>query len=234
MKCLWWGKKRPYGGVWKEENEDALAVSLLLSLRTEVLASLAKENTSIFHLRGTNVNLSHTSCFPLSCIFHLDLPHFCLAFLPVLRVSRLCCNRHFWLVSITALLYLMITLCLNFSSCRMSKPSVTLDVCKVLNLRVCACARYACYLYLCVRHREMRSKKPCTHTHTHTLTQTHTYRSLSLTLSAPLFIHLPRLSDRLYHPVSYREITSDKLGWLNRLGKLGDPANNPPSVTLSP
>ncbi len=105
----------------------------------------------------------------------------------------------------------------NFSSCRTSKPSRTPVVCKVLNLSVYMCMN-ACYLYLCERQRDDVQETMHTHTHTH--------RSLSPTQSASLFIHLLQLSGRLYHPVSHREITSDKLGWLNRLGKLTDPANH--------
>lgn len=63
-------------------------------------------------------------------------------------------------------------------------------------------------------------------------THTHTHRSLSPILSASLLIRPLQLSGWFYHPVSCRKITSDKLGWLNRLGKLADPAL-PPCSPLS-
>lgn len=50
-----------------------LCVSLF-SPRAEVLVSIAKENTSILHLRGTNKNLSHASYFHSFCAFHLEWP----------------------------------------------------------------------------------------------------------------------------------------------------------------
>lgn len=56
--------------------------------------------------------------------------------------------------------------------------------------------------------------------------------SLSPTMCASLLIHPLQLSGWFYHPVSCRKITSDKLGWLNRLGKLADPAL-PPCMPLS-
>lgn len=112
----------------------------------------------------------------------------------------------------------MIPVSWNVPSCHMSKPSgVTLVVCEELHLRVHVCMLCIISVRVCVRYWGMRSKKSCRLTHS---------SSLSPTLSASLFIHLLQLSGWFYHPVSCREITSDKLGWLNRLGKLADPANH--------
>lgn len=101
------------------------------------------------------MNLSHASCFRLFCTFHLDLLHFYLVCLLVLHVQRNCCNGHFQFVSITALLQLMITVCLNFSSWHMSKPSeVTLVVCEVLNLCVYVCMLCILSVRVCERQRD--------------------------------------------------------------------------------
>ena len=81
MKCLWWGNKRPHWGGLKGREWGCFGcVSIFFSLSAEVFfANIAKANTSIFHLRGTNMNLSHASCFRQFCVFHLDLPHcFCM------------------------------------------------------------------------------------------------------------------------------------------------------------
>lgn len=108
----------------------------------------------------------------------------------------------------------MIIFCLNFPSCHVSKPQWVRLVCEVLNLRVYICMQ--CILSMCEWERDKVWE--VSHTHTHTLS------SVSPTLSAFLLIHLLQLSGWFYHPVSCREITSDKLGWLNRLEKLTDPA----------
>lgn len=58
----------------------------LFASGAEVLVSSAKANTSIFHHRGPDVNLSHTSCFRLISTFHLELPHLSLVCIAVLHV----------------------------------------------------------------------------------------------------------------------------------------------------
>lgn len=102
------------------------------SLRAEVLVNIAKANTSVFHHRRTNTNLSHASCF-------LYLPSGFTSFLLSLRADFACVEE-----LDTFNLYPLQRCCISclhcISSCRLSKQSrVTLVVCTlcILSIRVC-------------------------------------------------------------------------------------------------
>lgn len=135
-------------------------VSLLFSPRAEVLLSIAKGNNSIFHLTGNNANLSHTSRF-------LCLPHGVTSFL-----HRVLC----WLfVRVGAAAKHTFNL-YPFQHCRSSwlrcvylspaaprlNRSESHLLCARRFARVCICACYAHYLYVCERDRGMMSTKACT------------------------------------------------------------------------